>query len=400
MRPPGTPASTRESSLSISAHGRRFLLFALSVVVVSTAFSTDFSVQYLPGDKFKLTERSDLRRYENNRFVGLSFREVRGILEVSAGPAGNLVQGDFYVFEETKRDSRHVARRIDQVVAVRFSLRGDGTYEVPQQEAYPTLRSFPVFPVDPIEAGESWRAFGVRVVEPFRDGVFTRVRFYCEYRHQGRQFRQGKEYEVIRAQYAMRYKQGEDPYGDQRIKRISGKHVVTIYYDPEQRRPTFMSDQTEERYELEEGQSIGFKGFILTWFDMIDMMDRSEMAEKVRQELEEAGVEDVDVEERAEGVALTLNKIHFVADQAVVLPDEKPRLAALGRRPAECAGTQLPGGRTHGQDRDRREPVIPVGRAGENDRGLPDRAGDKGRALHLRGTGRYRTGGCQRHRRE
>lgn len=49
--------------------------------------------------------------------------------------------------------------------------------------------------------------------------------------------------------------------------------MVTIYYDPEQQRPSFMSDQTEERCDLEEGKSVGFKGFILTWFDMIDMID-------------------------------------------------------------------------------------------------------------------------------
>ena len=34
------------------------------------------------------------------------------------------------------------------------------------------------------------------------------------------------------------------------------------------------------------------------------------------------------MEEKGEDVALTINKIYFIADQAVVLPEERPRLKA------------------------------------------------------------------------
>ena len=313
-----------------------FLLFFLITPAVR---SLELSVQYLPGDKFKITEKADLRRYENGRFIGLSYREVRGILDVQPGQDGRYeVQGRFFVFEETKHKDRHVARKIDDVVPVKFSLQADGTYLVPESERYPTLRSFPTFPAEPVERDETWRAFGVRVVEPFRDGKFTRVRFYCEYRYLGRQKRNEVEYEVIKAQYAMRYKQGEDPYGDERIKRISGKHVVTIYYDPLLKKPSFMSDQMEEYYQMADDQSVSFKGFILTWFDSIAAMDRTRIAEEVKQTLEESGVEDVTVEEKSEGVALTLNKIHFIAEQAAVLPEEKPRLKALAGTLKKIAG--------------------------------------------------------------
>lgn len=313
----------------------KMLISTFLLLIPITVSSLEFSVQYFPGDKFKITEKSNLRRYKNGRFIGLSYREVRCILDVRAGgdnmPVKDAaqVQGNFYVFEETKHDKRHVAKKIDDVVTVKFFLKPNGDYIVPESERYPTLRSFPTFPAEPVEQDGTWRAYGVRVVEPFRDGVFTRVRFYCEYRYLGRQRRNGRVYEVIKAQYAVRYKQGEDPYGDERIKRLSGKHVVTIYYDPGLEKPSFMSDQMEENYQLEDNQSIGFKGFILTWFDNIAVMNRTRLAEEVRRTLDESEVEDVTVEEKGGGVALTLNKIHFVPDQAVVLPDERPRLNAL-----------------------------------------------------------------------
>lgn len=78
-----------------------------------------------------------------------------------------------------------------------------------------------------------------------------------------------------------------------------------------------------------ESKSVGFKGFILTWFDAISLMDRTRLAQEVKQTLDELGVEDVEVEKKGEGVALTINKKHFIADQAVVLPEERPRLKAL-----------------------------------------------------------------------
>ncbi|MBW8004054.1 MAG: hypothetical protein FVQ80_19025, partial [Planctomycetes bacterium] len=101
----------------------RLLFFLLFFLIPPAVRSLEFSVQYLPGDKFKITEKADLRRYENGRFIGLSYREVRGILDVQPGQDGRYeVQGSFFVFEETKHKDRHVARKIDDVVPVKFSL--------------------------------------------------------------------------------------------------------------------------------------------------------------------------------------------------------------------------------------------------------------------------------------
>jgi len=297
-------------------------------------YGESFGVSYLPGDKFRITEKADLRRFENGRFIGLAYREVRGVLDVLAGNeegGARRVTGDFYVFEETKHKSINVARRIDHVVPVNFLIKGNGQYVVAENLGYPSLRSFPVFPAKKVEQGEKWQDFGERVVEPFRDERFTRVRFYCDYQYSGTEIIEGNEYIVLKAQYAMRYKPGQDPYGDERIRGISGKHLVTIYFDPYLQRPHFMRDQMDEVYQLAGGGTIAYKGFILTWFDNIVTMDRSHIVEEVREQLKESGVEDISVEEKKEGVALTLNRIHFVADQAVVLPREKERLKSVAR---------------------------------------------------------------------
>ena len=48
-----------------------------------------------------------------------------------------------------------------------------------------------------------------------------------------------------------------------------------------------------------------------------------------RRVIEKEDLEDVDIIETEEGVKLTLNNIHFIADKAIILPEEKERLDAL-----------------------------------------------------------------------
>jgi outer membrane protein OmpA-like peptidoglycan-associated protein len=284
------------------------------------------------GGRVSLLERADLRRYRDGRFEGLAYREVRGVLDAEDAPSGLRLEGTFYVFEETRRDTRLVARRVDATVPVRLTLlpSGETARHSPADTGYPTLRRFPALPAGSLEPGTGWQTMGVRVVEPFRDGVYTRVGIYVDYRYQGTQAREGRTLGVVRAQYAMRYKAGQDPYGDARIQGISGRHVVTIYYEPATGSPVHTSDQMEEDYTLADGKTLGFKGFILTWYTEVEPMDRVRLAEEVRQSLEVGGVEEVSVTAEAEaGVKLTVNSIHFVADQATVLPEEHRRLDAL-----------------------------------------------------------------------
>ncbi|MBN1799590.1 MAG: OmpA family protein [Spirochaetales bacterium] len=308
------------------------VIFMLCFVIPAFIYSQQtFEIQFIPGEKFKLTERHDLSKRVNGSYQGYIYREVRGVLTVAEDETGQneVYQGKFYVLEEMKRETRHVARRIDKTIESRFRINSDGHYVIHESQAYPLLRGFPVFPKKAVTVGEKWRAYGMRIVEPLHDGVFTRVPFYCEYEYKGKGMYNGVECDVIQAQYAMRYKAGDDVYGDERIRNISGKHVVTIYFDSEGKRPQFMRDLVEETYMYDNGTEELYKGFILTWFDMIVVMDRDEIKKDIIEELEDSNIPDIVVEEREEGVALTLNKIHFIADKAVVKPEEYSRLDAL-----------------------------------------------------------------------
>jgi OOP family OmpA-OmpF porin len=310
---------------------RLFLLLFFFGTLVSPGAKDKFQIRYAPGEKFKITEKTDMSKRVNKTYTGYIYREVRGVCEVSGGGAGGdpLYKGKFYVLEEMKKQAKPVAQKIDEVADVSFTIKSNGDYVVGDKQAYPSLRGFPAFPAQPVAQGEKWRAYGWRVVEPKRDGVYTRVKILSEYQYLGRQTHAGVEYDAFKAQYAMRYKRGNDVYGDDRISDISGKHVVQIYFDASRSRPAFMRDMVEETYTYTDGTVEVYKGFILTWFDMVAVLDRTEVVKDIKKQLEDSKIEDVVVEQRDEGVALTLNKIHFLPDQAVVRPDEAGRLEAL-----------------------------------------------------------------------
>lgn len=250
-----------------------------------------FDVSYHLGEKQRITERSNLRRYQDDRFIGLASREVRGLVEVvDTSATASALEGSFWVFEETRHNAALVAHRIDEVVPVAYEVAANGSYLVDGDQRFPSLRSFPVFPSFPLREGQQWEEFGVLAVEPFRDGIITRVRFISQFTYQGRQVLDGVEYQVISAQFAPRYHSGQDPDGDPRIVRISGRHLVEVYYDAARRKPAFIRDNVDETYELRDGGSIGYRGFNLIWYDPVLSLNRARVVADMQRAFEQGQV--------------------------------------------------------------------------------------------------------------
>jgi len=282
-----------------------------------------------PGGKFTYLERSDFRRYESGRFVGLEHREVKGILQQRISGLSADVDGTFYVMQALDHGGAETAQEIQQAIPAAYAVQPDGTYAVEGNGTYPTLRGFPAIPMAGISVGDHWTGIGVRLVEPLHDGTFSRTRFLAEYRYEGDVTQGGKTVRTISAAYAVRYRSGEDPAGDERLRSVTGNHAVSIQLSAPSDAISFMRDQVDETYAFVDGTTVQLKGFVLTWFTQAVPLNRSETADVIAGKLEESGVKDVVVEQKKEGVSISLNDIHFVAEQAAFLPGELPRLEAV-----------------------------------------------------------------------
>jgi outer membrane protein OmpA-like peptidoglycan-associated protein len=246
-----------------------------------------------------------------------------------------MMDGTFYVIGELNHGGAPVALKIDEAFRAAWTISPDGVSEIAADMPYPLMRGFPVFPARPLAVGDSWKAPGARMVEPLRDGKFTRVKFTCSYRCTGEKTLDGKPFLVVAAKYSLNYKRGSDPAGDlardERLESVSGTHEVSILLSAGAGELSFMNDVMEETCQLAGSKSVTYKGFILTWFNASAPLDRAKTAEKIAADLKSAGAVDVGVEQKKEGVSITLNDIHFVAEQATVLPQEGPRLEAVAQ---------------------------------------------------------------------
>lgn len=282
-----------------------------------------------PGGKLTVIERSDLQKYKDGKYIGLENREVRGILHWTKGPDGTRIEGTFYVIGELNRGGAPVAQKVDTSFPAVWTVGLDGVLDVAADSPYPLLRGFPVFPTRTLAVGDSWKAPGARMVEPFRDGIFTRVKILSSYRYVGDKVIDGKPFRILSAKYAVAYRKPAGPAPDDRVLSISGTHTVSIQLSADAGELTFMNDVMEESYELADSKSLTYKGFILTWFSTSAPLDKAKTVEEVASDLKKAGVSDVGVEQKSQGVSITINAVHFVADQATVLPEENSRIDAV-----------------------------------------------------------------------
>lgn len=286
-------------------------------------------------ERLVISERSDLRLKENGGYGGFLSRESRILYprrSVEENDSGNELfryRGVSYIMEQTMFHASAVSRRVQESLPSEIVMYSDGRMEVPGGGGFPRLRSFPVFPDEPVAPGDSWRAFGVRVVDPERKDVATKVRFYCQYDYRGLEQTDLGLRHVIQAQYAMRYRRGDDPEGDPNLLSVNGRHLVTIYIPENGGGSLFMRDKVDEIYRFQDGGSREHSGFILTWHNQVAALPRQKLSNSLTDVLEQQGVDDVAIRQAETGLALTVNNIHFVPDKADILPAERKRLAVL-----------------------------------------------------------------------
>ena len=289
---------------------------------------------FYPGEDFKIIKKFNLRIRRDNRYEGSVFREYRQICKMDDNIKGGAdYSGKTFVFEEQKREGRLNARQIDNVSDTDFTFYYNGKIKPGKESLYPLLRDFPVFPDGKkLNVGDKWQDFGDFYVDPLKKGIFTKIRFICEYRYDGLKDFNGRQVHAVYAQYAVRYRQGDDPSGDFDLKNVSGSHKVMIYIDDPDAGPFFIQDNIDEIYTYS-GSNIAFKGFSHTWYKPVPRLDRTALKDDIEKAVSGSGnkelSDNITVEKREEGVALTLRELHFQPDQAVLLPGEEGKIGII-----------------------------------------------------------------------
>lgn len=317
-------------------------ILLLTGLITAPLFGQDDSVIFTvePGQKYRVIEKFNLSQYRNGRYLGHVYRENRGIYEtVREGESLFRISGTVFHLEEKTKDGFKTASAVTGQEESSYTLNSRGVMLVPGT-SYPRLRSFPTFPETGVRPGDKWEG-GLEVVITSPDGSVRAVLpQYCEYTFIGTDRWEDREVYVIQAQYAVRYRSGQSRDADSFLKSLSGKHVVTLLIDRETREFLLMKDIMEEESYYQDGTTLREKGFLLTFYKGIELMDRPGMAREVRtaladnlkDTLDSQGLaldDEVSVEQTEEGLSLNLKNLHFEPDLAVLLPEDRPLLDTI-----------------------------------------------------------------------
>ena len=235
----------------------------------------EIQFRYNGGRNYTLVERTDLRRYENNRYVGLLSREIRSFIS----NYGDLYEGSFYVSQDTVRASLSVADQIHDSIPSKFRISDDGKLTMIEDYGYPTFRSFPAFSANRIKHGDSWQAKAERAVDPLTKGIVTKIPMYVQYTYTGDENVRGEDVYVLTAKWATRY--GQNIYmdfgGDKELKQAMGSHNATMYVSKVTGNAIVVRDSVDETFVYNDGKAVTFKGTISLFTEYPPAVDRSKI---------------------------------------------------------------------------------------------------------------------------
>ncbi|MGI5173849.1 OmpA family protein [Treponema sp. OMZ 840] len=320
-------------------------------------------LEYRKAGSYWMVERSDLRRYDNGKYTGLTSREVRsfvypsdsGIEDIDTEELGitgafTLFEGGFYVGEKTMSNLKETALSLDTSVPARFALSSDGRLTPIEDRGFPTFRSFPAFPSEAVQPGDTWTSDAVRAVDPLNKGIYTRMPIKVLYTFQGEELYKGRETYRIQASWATRYGMSYiDSNGDADLIFAAGSHTADMYVLKETGQVFVIADRVEEEFRYKDGNRVQFKGSILLFTDFPSAVEKKDVlpllenlagnasTASASDSVESAGTLSADIqldgsssdtvfEQTPAGLRLSLRNIGFLPDSTDFRAEEKERL--------------------------------------------------------------------------
>ena len=309
---------------------KKNFLFILVFFINFYVFSQESVLRYYGNRNYNFVERSDLRKYENGRYVGLVSKEVSAFIMPVFDGENYIYEGHFFVNQETVKSMQKVGFGINDFVPSKFIIHDDGTFKMLEDHGYPTFRSFPTYPKEKVSVGQSWTAKAYRSIDPLEKGILTTIPIYVQYTFKGEQNYKGHEVYCVSAMWATRYAMGTSYYdfgGDRELVKASGSHKANILIDKHTGITLVINDSVDEKFVYADGNEVAFKGTISMFTEYPPTYEIEKLLPVIQRVAKLSDDEaNIEVENTAAGIKLTIPNLQFEPDSAMLVKGEYSRI--------------------------------------------------------------------------
>ncbi|AGT42536.1 OmpA family protein [Treponema pedis] len=321
----------------------RILIFCISLSALQAQTEEGaeflFRFKFNKGDAYKIHSVVDEKVYANGRFHHQAQIINRITVEVSdVQPAsGNslssaLFSCEFMTSEQNSNKTFSWNRAYPSV----FRRDELGVYTIEDKYFMPVVRDVPIFPEKAVKPLETWKSRG-HEVHDFRDAFGIEkpfaVPFEVEYRYEGFAEIKGKTYRRISARYNLNYsvpKEVLQKYkGEVDIPiKTFGSSKQNLYWDEEKGNLFCYDEEFEIKLVLLSGYVLDFIG--TAHAEVIETKKPDTTAEEeFKKNIKDLNLENTEVKQTEEGLTISLEKINFLPDSAILLDSEKEKLKKI-----------------------------------------------------------------------
>ncbi|HUX20003.1 MAG TPA: OmpA family protein [Spirochaetia bacterium] len=317
---------------------RRFgfrLFVAAGILMVSAQLCSAevFSFKYIEGTKYKILSKVREQVYINDEYshTGDILNKISVAIVKTKGDSGEL--NAQFITSERAYGTQAVYDWSDEYNSL-FWRDSRGVFDIDPSYFVPTVRDVPQFPTRDVKPGETWSLPGEEVhdLRPnFHLAQPLRYPISVSYTYLGKATVDGREYDHIAINYPIFYKINEYRGNPQMHPiRVGGYSHQQLYWDNVAGRPYSYSEEFDIIFDFSTGDTVEYIGKAHASVVESTAMDKQKVADAIRKSLDSAGVANTEVKPVQKGVTISLEKIQFEPDSAVLLQQEKDKLKVIG----------------------------------------------------------------------
>ncbi|MBQ1998704.1 MAG: OmpA family protein, partial [Spirochaetales bacterium] len=294
--------------------------------------SIELKYDYIPGSKFKVEtniEGAQSINYSTPFFYKQYYKVNTNVLEIDESGIA-LIQDDGYYYINDNVGKNEL-QEITTNFFVKYHKDLKGTTFVPVNSIFPVMRNIPLFPEENVIPGTTWESDGLEVQDFFSSNVISQLPVKAKYKFVGVE---SDSLQTAKILYTCNIdvKNTGDNCIDPKIYKVTGISNNTLFFSLKENRPL---KETYERDYVIITSTMDTYRFVdsgnRVWTKIESTIDKKKEVSKIKNDIENQKLENVNITETTDGLKLSLENIRFEPDSCVLTEQEALRLKEIAK---------------------------------------------------------------------